>query len=470
MIDIFMNGRPEKQMFSPLPASLREHPLRDIMLFAIRSAMEAIDPARCVENNLRLKGDTLFIGPHQIDISNLDRIRVSGGGKAGLPMARAVQSVLGDKIETGVLVVKTKESGREFPTGEIEILEADHPIPSQASLNAARAVLGVASNLKENDLLLVLLSGGVSSLMTLPVQGLTLHDLQSVTRHLLLSGADIESLNIVRKHLSAIKGGLLARAAAPARVFSLILSDVPGDSVEAIGSGPTAPDSSTFQDALERLVHFKVADKVPGQVISHFKQGIQKEIRETPKPDDPIFSQVFNMIIGGNRQAREAAVSSFQDTGLTARLASTPLTGEARSAGALVAEEIRNFRERAVKKGPACLVFGGETTVTVRGAGKGGRNLETALSAAIALDGLPNITLVALATDGQDGPTDAAGAAVTDRTLARAREAGLSPVKFLEQNNTYEFFQKLDDLLFTGATHTNAADLLFAFFETGVCN
>jgi hydroxypyruvate reductase len=451
-------------IFNPMPTSLVDHPLQTVILSAVRAALDAVNPEQCIRNHVRLETDRLFIGPHQINLAAINRIRVVGGGKAAWSMARALQSILKDRIETGCIAIKSGEQDLS-DLGSIKIMKAGHPVPDESSVNAAQAVVDAAAGLTQSDLLVVIISGGASSLLTLPADGLTLDDLQTVTRQLLLSGADIESVNIIRKHLSAVKGGRLAQVAAPARVISLILSDVVGDPIDAIGSGPTAPDSSTYQNAVDRLSHFGLWDTVPKAVAEHLNRGARGLIQETPKPEDLIFLGVSNILIGGNRQAAGAAAQCLTRQGIRTEAVSTPLTGEARTAAIRVVDRIEEEIKKNGDNRPACLVFGGETTVTVRGTGKGARNQELALSAALAVDKIPNLTLLTLGTDGQDGPTDAAGAIVTTDTLCRARANQMDAKQFLNENNSYPFFDALGDLLFCGPTHTNAADLLFAFWN-----
>jgi hydroxypyruvate reductase len=318
------------------------------------------------------------------------------------------------------------------------------------------------------DLVLAVISGGGSALLTLPATGLTLADLQQTTDLLLRSGATIVELNAVRKHLSQVKGGGLARLAGEARVASLILSDVVGDPLDVIASGPTAADPTTFADAWTVLERYNLVARVPGAVRERLQAGVEGSLPDTPKPDAALLQRVHNVVVGSNRLAAEAAVLAASEVGLNTLLLSTFVEGEAcqvaRVAAAL-AKELATY-DRPVSR-PACLVWGGETTVTVRGLGKGGRNQELALAAAVAMAGLPGVLLVALGTDGTDGPTDAAGAVANGETMARARSLGLDPAAHLENNDAYPFFDALGDLVRTGPTGTNVNDLLllFAFAE-----
>jgi glycerate 2-kinase len=380
------------------------------------------------------------------------------------PMARALHSILGDRIEGGCLAGPVEETKAAPFSPLIEIREAAHPYPDSSSVRAAKGVLAAARGLKARDLLLVLISGGASSMLTLPVNGISLVDFRTVTKQLLLSGADIESVNIIRKHLSQLSGGRLAHVAAPSRVVTLILSDVVGDAIDTIGSGPTAPDPSTYQDALERLDRFGLKAGAPKAIVSHLISGALGRISETPKPDDPVFKRVSNILVGGNRTAQLAAVESLVLSGVRAEAVEVPVVGEARSAGEMTALMIRKKAAQYSTSRCACLVFGGETTVTVRGPGKGGRNQEVALAAAVALSGMKDVLIMTMATDGRDGPTDAAGAAATGETFERGLSLLLHAKEYLDKNDSYAYFAKLDDLLITGPSHTNAADLAFVFF------
>ena len=312
--------------------------------------------------------------------------------------------------------------------------------------------------------MLAVISGGGSALLTLPWPGLDLGDLQNTTDLLLRAGATIVELNAVRKHLSQIKGGGLARLAGGARVASLILSDVVGDPLDVIASGPTVPDPTTFADAMTVLDRYGLRDRVPRAIRRHLESGLRGQLPDTPKEGADLFSRVHNVIVGSNRLAAEAAVREAQTRGLNAWLLSTFVEGEAREVAqvaAALAKELVNY-DRPVPR-PACLVWGGETTVTVRGQGKGGRNQELALAAALSMQDLPGVLLVALGTDGTDGPTDAAGAVSTGETVSRAAALGLDPFAYLADNDAYPFFDALGDLIRTGPTGTNVNDLLLLF-------
>jgi hydroxypyruvate reductase len=350
----------------------------------------------------------------------------------------------------------------------VDAIEAGHPIPDQAGVEGTQRMADLLAGATERDLVLAVLSGGGSALLVLPAPGLTLADLQDTTDLLLRSGATIVELNAVRKHLSQIKGGGLARLAGRAPVVSLILSDVVGDPLDVIAAGPTAPDPTTFAEAWAVVERYGLVERLPEGTRRHLQAGLDGDLPDTPKPDDPLFERVHNLLVGNNRLAAEAAVEAARANGLNALLLSTYVEGEARQvarvAAALAKEMVAHGRPAPL---PACLVWGGETTVTVRGQGKGGRNQELALAAALALEGLPQVLLVALGTDGTDGPTDAAGAVATGKTINRARSLGLDPVAHLENNDAYPFFHALNDLILTGPTGTNVNDLMFLFAFPG---
>jgi hydroxypyruvate reductase len=379
-------------------------------------------------------------------------------------MAAALYDILGERLTGGLAVTKYEHRDSSLDTGSVEIVEAGHPLPDEAGVVGTQQIADLLARTSARDLVLAIISGGGSALMTLPAPGLSLADLQGTTDLLLRCGATIVELNAVRKHLSQVKGGGLARLAAPAPVASLVLSDVVGDPLDVIASGPLSPDTSTFGDAWTVLEHYELVDLVPTPVRQRLRTGLEGDLPDTPKPGDALFQHVHNVLVGSNRQAAEAAAAAAEEQGFNTIFLSTFVEGEAREVARVAAGLAKELvaSDRPVPR-PACLVWGGETTVTIRGEGKGGRNQELALAAAMAMDGLPGILLVALGTDGTDGPTDAAGAVVTGETVARARSLGLDPAAYLARNDAYHFFQALGDLILTGPTGTNVNDLLFIF-------
>jgi glycerate 2-kinase len=446
------------------PFSVRNSAYCREILAIQRAAVAAAEPGRAVRRWVSRDGERLMIAGRQYDLASLGRLWVVGGGKAATAMAAALYAILGDRLGGGVVVTKHGYRDAGLATGPVEVWEAGHPLPDEAGVAAARHIEELLAGTTERDLVLAVLSGGGSALMVLPADPVSLSDMRETTDLLLRSGATIVELNAVRKHLCRLKGGGLVRLARPARVASLILSDVVGDRLDAIASGPTAPDRTTFAEAWAVLERYALADEVPGAVRHRLQSGLDGRLPETLKPGDPTWQRVQNVVVGSNRLAAEAAVETAHNLGFHALLLSTFVEGEAREVARVAAALLREMicYGRPVES-PACLIWGGETTVTVRGGGLGGRNQELALAAAQAIEGLPHVLLVALATDGTDGPTDAAGAVASGQTVARARAQGLDPTAYLADNNAYRFFGALQDLIRTGPTGTNVNDLLFLF-------
>ena len=385
------------------------------------------------------------------------RLVVVGAGKASGAMAAAVEEALGDRVDGGLVVVKDAHAE---PTRRIRIVEAGHPVPDERGAAAAREIHALARGARADDLVLFLVSGGGSALTPAPVPPITLAEKQTLTRLLLSAGASINQLNAVRKHCSLLKGGQLARAAAPARVLGLLLSDVVGDPLDVIASGPTAPDESTFADAMGILARFDVRDRVPASIVARLQRGMRGEVPETPKPGDPVFDRVDNVVIGNNRLVVGAACAQARREGFTPYLLGAGVEGEARDVGRRLAALARDIREgRGPVAPPACVVAGGETTVTVTGGGTGGRCQELALAAALEVEGAGDLVVLAAGTDGTDGPTPAAGAIADGETVARARALGSDPRARLDDNDSHPLFAALGDLVATGPTRTNLLDL-----------
>ena len=386
-----------------------------------------------------------------------------GAGKASAPMAAAVEEVVAERVPVDGTV--TVRYGHVAPTRHVTIREAGHPVPDAAGVEATRAMVQALEGVGADDLVVCVISGGGSALLTLP-DGISLADLQSTTTLLLRSGASIGEINIVRKHLDAVKGGGLARLARGARLLTLVLSDVVGNPLDAIASGPTVPDMSTFGDAAAVFARYQLWGELPRTVAARIRSGVAGELPDTPKAGDPIFERCETVIVGSNLLACQAAADSAATLGYQSQVLTTYVEGEAREAGRVLAALLRevNASQHPLPR-PCVLVAGGETTVTVRGSGLGGRNQELALAAAFALRGVPNVLLASVGTDGNDGPTDAAGAFVDGTTLRRAAELGLDAESALADNNSYTFFDRLGDLIRTGPTNTNVNDvyLLFAF-------
>jgi glycerate 2-kinase len=399
---------------------------------------------------LRRRGAVLQCADRCLDLDRVDRIFVLGCGKAGAAMAQVVEEILGDRISAGLVVVK---DGHLAPTRIVSIVEAGHPVPDARGERAAGGLLALATSAGERDLVLLLVSGGGSALTPAPASPVTLAEKQAVTRALLEAGATIGELNAVRKHLSRLKGGQLARTAAPAAVLTLVLSDVIGDPLDVIASGPTAPDPTTFGRALDVLRERGVLAAAPATVRERLTAGARGAIAETPKPGDPLFRRVANAVIGNNALIATAAVERARALGYRPQLLTRELQGEARSVARQLVELARSLPP------PACVIASGETTVTVRGRGRGGRCQEFALAAALLVESEPGITVLAAGTDGTDGPTDAAGAIVDGSTVERARRAGLDATVALDDNDAYHVLRATGDLIVSGPTNTNLLDL-----------
>ena len=432
-----------------MAAALRRQALR---IFG--AALKAASPREAVRRHLRVMDGTLVAGRKRYQLGNFRNIYVIGAGKASVEMAREVERLLGRRIRGGLINTKYGHGGA--PLKRIEVRECGHPVPDASGQEGAAQMAAMAGRAGAGDLVLCLISGGASALLPLPVPTVTLAAKRAVTALLLECGANIHEMNCVRKHISAVKGGQLARRAYPARVLALILSDVIGDDLDVIGSGPTVPDRSTFQQARAVLQKYGIWEKIPSAVRRH----LSSKAPETPKPGDPVFARVQNLLVGSNRLAVDAAAREARSLGFRTLILSTMLEGEAREIAqvhAAIAKELRSTGHPV--RPPACIISGGESTVTLRGTGLGGRNQEFALAAAMQISGLPDTLILSAGTDGTDGPTDAAGAIADGTTLARAAQKGLDASAYLANNDSYHFFEALRDLLRTGPTGTNVADI-----------
>jgi len=428
---------------------------KEVLTQIYQAATAAADPYISVKENLSLEAGRLVIGGTHYPLSEIINIYVIGAGKATYGMARAAEDVLGDLITEGAVVTKDGHGGK---LGRIKVLEASHPLPDGRGVLAANRIRDMASKAGEEDIVLCLFSGGASALMVLPAEGITLKDKQEVTQLLLSSGADIGEINSVRKHLSAIKGGRLAEAAFPAMVATLIMSDVIGNDIGTIASGPTAPDETSFMQASEILKMRGVYNRLPDTVRSYLKKGCLGSIPETPKPGAEVFSRVDNLIVASNIAALEKAREVAGYMGYHALILDSMLDGEARDVAATLAREAIQY----IKEGgltPACLIVGGETTVTVTGKGAGGRNQEFALAFAMHTDKHPEISALFAGTDGTDGPTPAAGAFADGFTIKNAIKLGIEASDYLSDNDSFHFFEALGDLFSPGPTGTNVMDI-----------
>ncbi len=431
---------------------------RDTVMSVLNAALKAADPYLVTLETLRSKLDIIA--------KITGRIYIVGAGKAGAAMSRAAEEVFGERIASGLVIVKEghSETGG-LPLSRIALVEAGHPVPDTRGVRATLRLLDIVHGAGKDDLVVCLISGGGSALLTSPVESVTLEDVQSVTRLLLHSGATINELNAVRKHLSIISGGQLAKAAAPARVLSLILSDVTGSPLDVIASGPTAPDPTTYADALQIIDRYGILSEIPVSIVARIEDGISGKRSETPKPGNALFDGVTNLLIASNVIAIEAAANRARSLGMDTLIATTFLEGEAREIGKALAgigKEV--FTHGRPVRRPGCILFGGETTVTVRGGGTGGRNTELALAAALALEGWgPDIVVASLATDGGDGTSPSAGAIADGTTISRGQILGIDAHAALVQNDSYAYWHTLGDAIMTGPTGTNVNDVMAVF-------
>ncbi|OGD58199.1 hypothetical protein A3K78_01130 [Candidatus Bathyarchaeota archaeon RBG_13_52_12] len=432
--------------------------LRRDALTILGSALDAVEPARAVHSKVKLRGHSLIVEDKTYDLNQIERIYLVGGGKAGGAMAEAVESILGDKLTGGVANVLKGTEGKHC-LKKVKLIGASHPVPDETGVRGVKEMLDIVSGLTRNDLVIVIISGGGSALMPCPANSITLADLQTVTEKLLKKGATINDLNAVRKHLDSFKGGQLAKRCQPAKVLSLILSDVVGDPLDTIASGPTTPDSKTWLDAEAVLKKYDIWGETPPAVKERIKAGVAGSIPDTPKDNDPVFNRTKNVLVASNSHAAKAASIRARRLKYKSMVLSTMVEGEARHVGSVyagIARDLASWGRRLDT--PAAIIIGGETTVEVKGTGKGGRNQEVALGGARLISGLPCL-IASLATDGLDGPTDSAGAIIDGATFDKANQNNLSVEAILKENNAYLFFDRLGDLLITGPTGTNVNDL-----------
>lgn len=429
---------------------------RRLLLEAYEAALSVVEPHKMVQSRLTLKKNSLMVHGHVLELDKFRNIFVIGAGKASGGMAEALEVLLGERISRGIVNVP---HGLEHKTGRITINHAGHPVPDESGVYGARVMAELAMEASAEDLLICLISGGGSSLLPLPRGEVSLEDKRNITAALLRSGATIGEINTVRKHISAIKGGWLAEKAFPATVLNLVLSDVPGDPLDFIASGPAVADSTTFADAAGVLHRFDLFKSAPVAVQNVINLGIEGQIEDTPKAGNPVFSKVLNCIIGNNNVAVHSAAASLSAAGLQTMVLPEILEGDADEMGLKLAA----LAVRTADSGKrVAIIAGGETTVKLRGNGQGGRNQQMALAAAELISGVDGLVFGALSTDGVDGPTDASGAVIDGSTCARALQSGLNRKDLLWQNDSYAFFHKLNDLVITGYTGTNVNDLYIA--------
>jgi glycerate 2-kinase len=425
-------------------------------------ALSAVDPSRILKDRIRIENDRLLIktegGSEKVfDLNGVDKIFLVGTGKASSSMAQAVEEIFEDRITKGVITTKY---GHLLPLKKTEIIEAGHPLPDRKGYEGAKKIQRLLKESGPKDLVIFLLSGGGSALLPFPADHIELKEKQEVTQLLLDCGADIKEINTIRKHISRMKGGWLAKWAYPSTVLGFILSDVVGDRLDVIGSGPTVPDPSTFEEAWEILNRYDLLNEIAPSIRKHLQLGKEGKVEETPKPQEVVFERVYNSLLGSNILALLAAKEEATAFGFNTLVLSSSIEGETREAARFhtaIAKEVISTGNPIPL--PACILSGGETTVTIKGKGLGGRNQEFVLAGALEINGVEKVVLLSGGTDGTDGPTDATGAVADHTTVQRAKSMGLDPNFYLDNNDAYPFFQKLGDLLITGPTHTNVMDV-----------
>jgi hydroxypyruvate reductase len=425
-------------------------------------ALSAVKPSKILKERIRIEKDYLLIKMDEnsekiFDLKSFDKIFLVGTGKASNSMAQAVEEIFGNWMTKGLITTKY---GHLLPLKKTEIIEAGHPIPDQNGYEGAKKIKNLLKKSGPKDLVLFLLSGGGSALLPFPADGIGLKEKQQVTQLLLDCGADIKEINTIRKHISQMKGGWLAKWAYPSTVIGFILSDVVGDQLDVIGSGPTVPDLSTFEEVWEIIKKYDLLNEISPSIQKHLQLGKEGEKEETPKPGEVVFEKVYNSLIGSNILALRAAEKEAKFLGFNTLILSSSIVGETRESAlfhSAIAKEVISSGNPIPT--PACILSGGETTVTIKGTGLGGRNQEFALAGAIEISGIEKVVLLSGGTDGTDGPTDATGAMADHTTVDRANSMGMDPKAYLKDNNAYPFFKKLGDLLITGPTHTNVMDV-----------
>ena len=425
-------------------------------------ALTAVDPSHILRERIRVEKDRLWIrfGKDEekvFDLKAFDKIFLVGTGKASNLMAQTVENILGDRLTQGAITTKY---GHLIPLNKTKVIEAGHPIPDQNGYDGAKMIQRLLQESGPRDLVIFLLSGGGSALLPFPAGDIDLKEKQEATQLLLDCGADIKEINTIRKHISLMKGGWLAKWAYPSTVIGFILSDVVGDPLDVIGSGPTIPDPTTFEEAWGVLKKYDLLNEISPSIQNYLQFGKEGKVEETPKPGEVLFERVHNILIGSNILALRQAEREALTLGFNTLILSSSIEGETREAARFhtaIAKEVISSGNPIPR--PACILSGGETTVTIKGNGLGGRNQEFALAGAIEINGIEKVALLSGGTDGTDGPTDATGAVADHTTVQRAKSMGLDPKTFLESNNAHPFFQKLGDLLITGPTHTNVMDV-----------
>ena len=432
--------------------------MRSDALEIFNASIKAVDPVTGVKQYLSKDKNTISISKNKYRLDDFNNIYLIGFGKAAASMAKGVEQVIGNCLTSGIVIVKYGHL--DSLSSKIKIIEAAHPVPDKSGIEGAKEIVEFVSTKTEKDLIVCVISGGGSALFPLPAENISLKEKQKTTELLLSCGADIKEINTVRKHISQVKGGQLARLAQPATLATLVLSDVIGDPLDSIASGPTVPDSSTYQDCMAIFQKYELSNQIPDSVINHINAGLENNIVDTPQKNDPAFSKTYNIIVGNNLEAVVAAKKCAEELGYNVLILSTLIEGETKDVAyvhAAIAKEIVKSGNPIQK--PACIISGGETTVTIKGKGLGGRNQEFVLAAATEIHNFGNIVILSAGTDGTDGPTDAAGAIADQFTILRATELKVNAKKYLKNNDSYNFFKKLNDLIITGPTNTNVMDI-----------
>jgi len=424
--------------------------------------VKGVLPGKLINDLITLRGSLLKIGYLSYDLEKISNIYIIGAGKASSAMAHYVESILGIRIKEGHIVTKY---GHACKLKFLKVTEAGHPIPDLNSYRATGEVLQIADRAGEDDLVICLWSGGGSSLLADYPESSSPDEIALINEILVKCGADIREINAVRKHLSKVKGGQLARHIWPASAVSIIISDVIGDPPDIIASGPAVPDNSTFADALAVLEKYQLINEIPSGLLDYINDGVQGIRSDTPKPGDEIFSKTVTFLAGSNRSALQAAKIEAEKLGLTTFVITDSLTGDTGNACTSIIDTITIYKNNSDLQKPICLLFGGETTVKVTGKGRGGRNQHLALTTAFRLQHIPGITLLAAGSDGNDGDTNAAGAVVDSNTINEALSMNIDPELYLNNFDSYNFFKKAGGHIRTGPTMTNVMDLIVVLIE-----
>jgi glycerate 2-kinase len=439
--------------------SARNRRGRSLCLYALEQALKAVNPSQCLESSIRVLNQRLIGRDVLIPLARYRRIVLLAVGKAAVPMMNSALKLLRGFEVFGILVMP---KGEKFASSgaQVEVFRAGHPLPDREGLRGARCVMSILGGMHEDELLLCLISGGASAMLPAPAKGISLGDMRKVTELLVKSKASIHEINAVRRHVSELKGGRLVKICRASKIISLTISDVPDNRLPDIASGLTVEDPTSYQDAVEVLRKYDIWQALPMSVAGHLTRGLRGQIPDTPKPGDPAFTRVHNIIIAENRTACLAAMYALKRHRISAKILSSSIEMEARSMGKLLASfAVESERFDQPLKGNEAIILGGETTVEIKGSGLGGRNQETALSAVSAIAGLNGTVIATMGTDGIDGNSPAAGAIIDGNSMRRAAQKGMTPDAYLVRNDSYHYFRRLQDSIVTGKTATNVGDI-----------